>query len=165
MGKFPWVPAALALVFCALGVVSASAQKVEASVLNRQTSDTDYAAVIPGFSNPGSQSAADCTAATPQADCAANIPSNIGSGELTYNVTGTTLALLLPDGRVAVVNCVSKYSPKGNYINRRTCGMPLVPSVQAEFKGKNARLEWPIGSNGKKTESETYKIVAMLEKK
>ena len=61
------------------------------------------------------------------------------------------------------MNCVNKYSSKGNYINRRSCGMPLVEHVQAEFNGKTAKLKWPVGTDGK-IESENYKIVAFLDK-
>ncbi len=157
-------------VFFALGVVlcgspeRAQAQKVDASVLNRQVSDSDYAAVIPGYTKP-----IECTETTPEVDCAV-VETPAGDGGVAgqaaaYNVTGTTLSLLLPDGRVALVNCVSRYSTKGNYLNRRTCGMPLVPSLQVEFKGQQARLEWLIGSDKKKTESETYRVVAMLAKR
>jgi hypothetical protein len=84
--------------------------------------------------------------------------------EISYSVTGATLSLLLPDGRVTVVNCVSKYSPKGDYVNRRSCRMPLVDEIQAEFKGKNAKLHWPVSIDGKKFDSETYKILAVLDK-
>ncbi len=76
---------------------------------------------------------------------------------------GTTLSLLLPDGRVALVNCVNKYSSKGNYISRRICQMPLVPQVEVELNGKTAKLKWPVGEDGKIT-AETYRIVAILDK-
>ncbi len=42
--------------------------------------------------------------------------------------------------------------------------MPLVDDIQAEFKGKNAKLEWPVSLDGKKMESETYPILAVLPK-
>ena len=80
-------------------------------------------------------------------------------------LVGTTLSLLLPDGRVALVNCVNRYSTNGNYVNRRSCGMPMVEHVEAEFIGQSAELKWQVGTDGKKTESETYKVVAMLEKR
>jgi hypothetical protein len=50
-----------------------------------------------------------------------------------------------------------------DYINRRDCRMPLVKDIQVEFKGKNAKLIWPVSIDGKKLESETYKILAVLE--
>ena len=63
---------------------------------------------------------------------------------------------------MAVVNCVSKYSPKGDYINRRSCRMPLVDDIDVEFKGKDAKLYWVVSIDGKKIESETYTILAIL---
>jgi hypothetical protein len=40
--------------------------------------------------------------------------------------------------------------------------MPLVDDVQAEFDGDKAKLKWPVSLDGKKLESETYKILAVL---
>jgi hypothetical protein len=40
--------------------------------------------------------------------------------------------------------------------------MPLVNDIQADFKGKDAKLFWPVSLDGKKTESETYTILAIL---
>jgi hypothetical protein len=167
MRKPYWVASAIAIVCLAFGVNSASAQKLEVSVLYRQNSGTDYKALVPGFTNPSSP---DCAADLANADCYNQThatETDSTPSPVPYSVTGTTLSLLLPDGRVAVVNCInkySKYSPKGDYISRG-CGMPLVERVQVEFKGKIARLEWPVGSDGKKIESEKYKIVAVLEKR
>lgn len=36
--------------------------------------------------------------------------------------------------------------------------MPLVGNIEAEFKSDNAKLIWPVSLDGKKMESETYKI-------
>ena len=40
--------------------------------------------------------------------------------------------------------------------------MPLVNDIQAEFDGDNAKLRWPVSLDGRKTKSETYKILAVL---
>jgi hypothetical protein len=50
-----------------------------------------------------------------------------------------------------------------DYINRRSCRTPMVNDIQAEFKGDNAKLRWPVSIDGKKTESETYTIIAILK--
>jgi hypothetical protein len=42
--------------------------------------------------------------------------------------------------------------------------MPIVDDLQAEFKGKNAKLIWPVSLDGKKMESETYTILGVLAK-
>jgi len=82
----------------------------------------------------------------------------------SYSVTGATLSLLLPDGRIAVVNCASKFAehfagPAGNH---RSCRIPIVDDLQANFNGKNSKLEWPVSLDGKKLQSETYTILAVL---
>jgi hypothetical protein len=79
---------------------------------------------------------------------------------------GATFTLLLPDGRAAVVNCESKFKERmaGPRGNRRSCRIPLVDDIQAEFHGDNAKLEWVVSLDGKKTQSETYKILAILDK-
>jgi hypothetical protein len=42
--------------------------------------------------------------------------------------------------------------------------MPLVDTIQAEFKGDKAKLEWVVSLDGKKTASETYKVLAVFDK-
>jgi hypothetical protein len=42
--------------------------------------------------------------------------------------------------------------------------MPLVDSIQVEFKGDSAKLIWPVSIDGKKMQSETYKILGVLDK-
>ena len=165
MSKPNWVAISIAISCLMSCICPVSAQKLEATVLYRQNSNTDYTPLIPGYSNPASP---DCAAELGNADCynptgAKAIGST--SSQVFYNVVGTTLSLRLPSGRVAVVNCLNKYSSRGTYIVRRNCGMPLVERVEAEFKGSTAKLEWPVGPDGKKTESEKYKIVAVLDKR
>ncbi|MGA9568025.1 MAG: hypothetical protein WBS19_21035, partial [Candidatus Korobacteraceae bacterium] len=123
--------------------------------------------VVPGHSASTSNADVNCYGDSTNVNCH-------GSGTTTgyataprpisYSVTGATFTLLLPDGRMAVVNCVSKYKPKGDYINRRSCRMPLTDDIEADFKGKNVKLEWPVSLDGKKMESETYNILAILPK-
>jgi hypothetical protein len=40
--------------------------------------------------------------------------------------------------------------------------MPIVDEIQADFNGKNAKLEWSVSLDGKKKESETYAILGVL---
>jgi len=51
--------------------------------------------------------------------------------------------------------------PRGNH---RDCRVPLVEAIQADFHGDNAKLEWNVSLDGKKMQSETYKIIAILDK-
>jgi len=159
-----WLAIGLAVASITFSVRSAFAQKIEASVLYRQDSDNRYIAVVPGYSGPDADITGACMLDPDPANCPA-VDSAFARGEVNYMLVGTTLSLLLPDGRVALVNCVNRYSAKGNYVSRRSCGMPMVEHVEAEFIGQSAKLKWQVGTDGKKTESETYKVVAMLEKR
>ena len=62
------------------------------------------------------------------------------------------------------MNCESRYKPKGDFINRRSCREPLISKVEVEFNGNKAKLKWPVSLDGKKMESETYRIIAVLGK-
>src|SRR5271157_107468 len=87
------------------------------------------------------------------------------AGNLT--VTGSTLTLLLPDGREAVVNCSSKFAEHfaGHAGNRRSCRVPLTDTVEVEFKGDKAKIIWITSLDGKKKESETYKVIGVFSGK
>ena len=95
----------------------------------------------------------------------AAVYNNVATGK-SFKVQGATFTLELPDGRLAVVNCESKFAEHfaGRAGNRRSCRMPVVDSFQVEFKGDNAKLIWPVSLDGKKMQSETYKILGVLDK-
>jgi len=42
--------------------------------------------------------------------------------------------------------------------------MPLVENIEAEFHGDKAKLIWVVSLDGKKMQSETYKVLAILDK-
>ncbi len=118
---------------------SASAQKLQVKIIDRQAKEDsyDYAAVY----------------------------NNIAVGK-TFKVQGATFTLQLPDGRLAVVNCDSKFAEHmaGHAGNRRSCRAPIVDNIDADFKGDSAKLIWPVSLDGKKMQSETYKILGILDK-
>jgi hypothetical protein len=166
MSKPRWMGFGIAFLLIAMSVQTVRAQKLDATVLYRQTSDSNYFAVIPGYTSTPDQGGIDCSLEPLSEACLTPSRDNgaiAEQGQVSYNVVGTTLSLLLPDGRVALVNCVNKYSFKGNYINRRICEMPLVEHIQADLNGKTAKLKWPVGSEGK-IAAETYRIVTILDK-
>lgn len=72
----------------------------------------------------------------------------------------------LTDGRIAVVNCESKFKERfaGPVGNHRSCKRPLVDDINVDFHGDKARLEWVVSLDGKKKDTETYKILAVLPK-
>jgi hypothetical protein len=127
--------AGLALMWAA----SAYAQKLEVKVIDRQEKEDSYDYVA--------------------------VYNNITVGKI-FKVQGVTFTLQLPDGRLAVVNCDSKFAEHmaGHAGNRRSCRAPIVDNIEADFKGDNAKLIWPVSLDGKKLESETYKILGILDK-
>ncbi|MFP5210291.1 MAG: hypothetical protein ACLGRW_13460 [Acidobacteriota bacterium] len=159
------VAAALFLVFTA----TAFAQKLEVKVVDRQENQTDYSYVVPGSFSSNSNASVNCGNSAYNTNCTANGTTNGISRPaqmVPFQVQGATLTLLLPDGRAAVVNCRSKFAermagPRGNH---RDCRVPLVNSIEAEFHGDKAKLEWVVSLDGKKKRSETYKILAVLDK-
>lgn len=158
-----------------------SAQQLDVHIIGKQDSDTDYSYVVPGhftsYSSSNGSLNANCSGmsvgTTSSTDCsgsASSITTTNGTAtpahEVSFHVRGATLTLQLPDGRAAVVNCQSKFQerfagPRGNH---RDCRVPLVDAIQADFHGDKAKLEWNVSLDGKKKESETYKIVAILDK-
>ena len=108
-----------------------------------------------------------CTAYPNSANCSATTRM---SGTITpprnisYSVSGATFSLLIPDGKIVVVNCQSKYAPRGDHINRRSCKMPIINEIEVEFNKDSAKLIWPVSLDGKKMASETYKIIGILNK-
>jgi hypothetical protein len=165
-----------------LSATSASAQTLEVRVIDRQEHLSSYNYVVPGYSTSNSSGSANCngTATTTvygntantnsEANCSGtsttntvSMPARAGS----FNVRGATISLLLPDGRIAVVNCDIKFAEHfaGAAGNHRNCREPLVDAIQAEFHGDNAKLVWVVSLDGKKTQSETYKVLAILDKR
>jgi hypothetical protein len=135
---------ALAVFLLILGFTSlAPAQKLKVKVVNREDQDNsyDYAGVY-------------------------TIGGSTTETATTFHVTGATLTLQLPDGRRAVVNCASKFAEHfaGVAGNRRSCHVPLIDDIEAEFHGDSAKLSWNVSIDGKKSQSETYKILGVLAK-
>ena len=143
---------------------SAFAQRLDVKVINRQDSATGYTYVVPAHFNSQSNSSVNCYGDSTCNGSTTTTGSINPSREISYQVQGATFTLQLPDGRAAVVNCVSKYKPRGDYINRRSCRVPLVDNIQADFHGDNAKLMWVVSLDGKKIQSETYKVLAILDK-
>ena len=82
------------------------------------------------------------------------------------NLHGATLTLELPNGDIAVVNCTSKFQERfAGPGNVRSCRVPLVDVLEVEFNGDKAKLFWLTSLDGRKVESETYKIIAVVKSK
>jgi hypothetical protein len=133
-------------------------------VVERHDSESSYGVSLPGRSVTNGGAEATCNTFYNTTRCTAEGGSTttyIPPVDHGYNVTGATLTLQTPDGRVAIVNCESKYALRFDYINRRSCRAPMTDVISVEFKGDKARLFWPVSLDGRKLESETYKIVAV----
>ncbi len=157
--------AGFAIFFCS--VIALQAQKMDVLIVDRQTSDTNYTYQIPGRLFVQSTANANCVGMTNSVNCSGTTTTTgtaSSSRTVSYDVRGATFVLQLQDGRLVVVNCVSKYAPRGDYINRRSCRVPLINEIRAEFDGDKAKLMWPVSIDGKKTQSETYKILGVFPK-
>jgi hypothetical protein len=40
----------------------------------------------------------------------------------------------------------------------------MVDNIEVDFRGENEKLIWPVSLDGKKMQSETYKILGILER-
>jgi hypothetical protein len=86
-------------------------------------------------------------------------------------LTGTTLALQLPDGRTAVVNCRpyhhwDDYGPStsNTFPPKTACAVPYAPKFDAVLTGRSAKLTW--SNDGKPPlQHETYRVLAILDAK
>ena len=162
------LPASLLL----LAIVSASvasAQKLNVKIIDRRDNQTSYAYVVPSHYSSYSNANADCGAYGNSANCSGSsttigytTPGYVGS----FTVSGATLSLLLPDGRIVVVNCKSKFAERfrGPAGNHRSCRVPIVDNIRAYFHGDKAKLSWPVSLDEKKWRSETYKILGIFGK-
>lgn len=161
----------LALVSLALFcTTSASAQKLDVRVIDRQDNETDYTYVVPSHFTSQGNTNLNCNSYGDNTNCSGTTTTtgtSTPAHQVSYHVRGATFTLLLPDGRAAVVNCESKFAehmagPAGNH---RSCRIPLVENITAEFKGDKAKLVWVVSLDGKKMQSETYKVLAVLDKR
>jgi hypothetical protein len=155
-----------------LAVLSVAAEKkvISVKIIDRQDHDSTYTYFVPGYSTSNTNSTASCFGTDSNVNCAGStratttsMPAHGGS----FSVKGATFSLEMPDGRIAVVNCDSKFAehfagPAGNH---RSCRTPLINELQVEFSGDSAKLMWPVSIDGKKMQSETYKILGVLDKR
>jgi hypothetical protein len=157
---------ALAIAACSILTVQAQKLKVDAEIVDRQTSDTNYSYEVPGRLYVQSNSRADCYGSSNSVNCSGSSTTTgtaTSSRTISYDVRGATFVLRLPDNRLVVVNCESKYQLKFDYINQRSCRIPIVDNIRVEFDGDKAKLFWPVSIDGKKFQSETYKIIGILQ--
>jgi hypothetical protein len=139
----------LALILVCASTASAEKQKFDVTTVNRQDNQTDYSYVVPSRFTSTVNSNVNCNGSLDSVNCTGSTTttgSASSAHEFSYHVCGATPTLLLPDGRAAVVNCESKFAEHmaGAAGNHRSCRVPLVDSIQAEFDGDNAKLVWVV---------------------
>ena len=118
---------------------TALAQKLDVKIIDRQDNETEYTYVVPGHfsaqSNSNSNASANCYGSDGNVNCnGSGTTTTTTNGyamparQMTYHVRGATFTLQLPDGRLAVVNCQSKFAehfagPAGNrpQLPKTTC--------------------------------------------
>jgi hypothetical protein len=148
---------------------AAFSQKLDVRIVDRKDNETDYSYFVPSHFSSQSNSTANCSGLGDAVNCNGSSTTNgyaTVAHQVSFHVRGATFLLLLPDGRSAVVNCASKFAehmagPSGNH---RDCRTPLVDDIQAEFHGDKAKLFWVVSLDGKKIQSETYKVLAVMDK-
>jgi len=151
------------------------AQRLQVEIIDHQSSVTEYVYVVPGFNSSQGQVTTNCSATVVGSYGAARasetcVMSGGSTGAVSpammgsYQVRGATLSLRLPDNRIAVVNCNKKVNWTWEWTTElyRDCRFPLINKLEVEFAGDNAKLRWPVSIDGKKMQSETYKILGVL---
>ena len=159
-----------ALVLVLAFAIPASAQKYSVKIIDRQEHDSTYNYFVPGYSSSNTNANANCSGDSSSVNCNGSSTTNTVSTPAhagSFSVRGATFALQLPDGRIAVVNCDIKFAEHfaGAAGNHRSCRQPIVDNIDAEFHGDSAKLEWVVSLDGKKKQSETYKVLGILDAK
>ena len=146
---------------------SVTGRRMAVTIIDRRINPGAYEYVVPGRWKSDATASAGCVGYSTMANCGGASRAS-GSAtpprEVTYRVTGATFSVQLPDGRVAVVNCDSKYVGGIAAATQRDCRVPPGNQIEAEFKGSDATLFWPVNKGGNKLESETYRILGVLDR-
>ena len=135
--------------------------RMPVTVVAKQLSEREYSYVVPGYVSTYANAYANCigTSCYSTGNASATV---VAPREASYKLTGASLSLRLPDGRVAVVNCGSKLNWTG-WTAYRSCRVPGSDRVEAEFRGEKAKLVWRVGIQGEEERSETYKLIEVLD--
>jgi hypothetical protein len=146
-------------------------------IANKMSNSSEYQYTVPGYENYNCSGAA--VGRTTISDSLTNPAVNVVSRDkanvncnavgapsrtVNYSVHGATMSLLLPDGRLVVINCDSRPSYDGNSSEQRSCREPIGDEIQVVFDQDNARLLWNVSVDGKTMGAESYKIIGILSK-
>ncbi len=156
---------AIAILFTLACGVGICGQIFDVKIVARQDKDTSYSYVVPGWVNSSTNSTTNCSDSAVGVSCSGtattsgtSMPARSG----VLQVSGATLTLQLPDGRVAVVNCNSKYQIISGPAHHRSCRVPFRDEdIRLELNGNSAKLRWLPNHDGTKWESETYTLLGV----
>lgn len=138
--------------------VPAFGQKMHVKVLEHTVDGRSYTRVVPGVVINNGNANANCGAYGNTANCSGassgttiSAPAHRQEGMLAH----IQMLLLLPDGRRVGVYCNDK---DVGVLQQRihACKNPEVDEFEADFSGKNVKLTWGVGLDGKKKESQIY---------
>lgn len=155
-----------ALVLFGVLTTASAAERMKVKIIDRQSNETQYTYVVPGHSSSNSRTDVNCYGGGANVNCSGSTRTTGTSSPArirSYELRGATFTLLLPDDRVVLVNCDRKLNMGWGMNTFRSCRMPLKDEIQVEFKGDKAKLMWPVSIDGKKLQSETYKILAVFD--
>ena len=148
------------MLFWALAV-SASAQTYNVKIIQWLPIASEHEESKPATVTTNAQAAAGCKSGSTSTACKGNNQTTTtiqAAKTVRYETQGWQMRLLLPDGRTVLASCSSKFN-WGSEAQYRDCRTPPSAEAIAEFKGKNAKLKWPVSLDGKKFESESYEII------
>lgn len=128
----------IALLILACGT-SAYGQKLDVKIVDRQDNATEYTYVVSSYFSSQSNSNVNCNGSETNVNCNGSTTTNgysTPAHQVSYHVRGATFSLQLPDGRLAVVNCESKFAEHmaGLAGNHRSCRMPLVDNRGGDLR-------------------------------
>src|SRR5437764_15243805 len=95
--------------------ISIEAQKKELTVriIDRQNHETRYAYFVPGYAAANANTNVNCFGTNSTMNCSGSTRvtgTDMPAHSVSFDVQGATYSLQLPDGRVAVANCESKFA-------------------------------------------------------
>jgi hypothetical protein len=156
-----------------------AADKFDAKVIDRQFHNRQYTYSVPGHSS--STATAECTPIGDNVSCTGTSQGTYYPPEQgQFSVTGATISLLLPDGKIAVLNCDTGIDKKTLWLGAiaaglsqgkamprpgqalRDCHTPVTDDVTVEFKKNEADVTWTVF--GKKKETEAYRLLRLFNK-
>jgi hypothetical protein len=136
-----------------------AAQKMSVRIVSHRIGGQEYSRYVPGVALNNGNATANCGAYGNTANCSGSangssvyVPAHVVTGY----IKDIDMVLLLPDGRKVHVGCEDRLRTmwKGPHY----CKNPTTDDAEADFSGREVKLKWVVGIDGKKKDSETFII-------